>query len=141
MGPALQQSGRYGQYEGEDYLVARDGGWVLWTDRARPGFVKSAKGGFVHRIDEASGMQFVRIEHRGRYRGVDVVVKTQFGRSTLTVLSTDPRAREEGMTMSDRGEWFDSVPADDPDLTFTTIRTPVPAPWESERQGKGSTHG
>lgn len=137
----LQPPGRYGHVDDVDFKVSHEDVLVLWSREPHRGFVKSRKDGFIMPLDKASRVEFVDITHHGTYRGVFVVVKPQLRGNAVTLFSNDARAGDAGMEPSGREEWFAPVAADDPDLTFTTTRTPAPARWQTLDEWENSADG
>lgn len=70
-----------------------------------------------------------------------MVVNPPLPGPALSLFPNDARAGDVGMEPSGREEWFTSVEANDPDLTFITTRTPAPAPWQTLDESKDSTAG
>lgn len=128
MTESVQNTGIHVRLGEAEYRVISKGGWALWTDRPTPGFTKSSGNGFIRPIRPGERLNSYRITHRGTYRGIPVDVYPSNGGRVMAT-TRDARGREAGFNTLDRGEWVKLVRREDPELRFTTTRTPEPGPW------------
>lgn len=123
--------GSYAVLGGVEYrLRPRGDGWALWTDQPTAGFTPLGRREFIREIGPEEQLECHDIKHRGTYRGLIVEI---FSRNSqgLLVATREPSAGEEGFEGSDPRDPYrlKTIPQDDPDLHFSTVRTRLPMPW------------
>ena len=124
------QSGLHSRLDGVEYQVTSTFGWSLWSLAPAPGFTRRpGKTGYYHPIERNGRFPCSSISTLGSYRGVPVDVSGG-GPGGYLLSTSDDRAGNAGFSQRGRAEWIKNVALDDRDLRYSTIRTPVPPPWE-----------
>ena len=133
---AFRKNGLYAQRGSAEYrLVRQRDGWVLHTDRPEDGFTHRHDR-YVRAVAPDEHLECFTLAHTGVFHGL--VVRVDPGNAGLVQLSTrDRRALEDGFIpfgfeRREIQEYVRTVAVDDPGLSITTTRTPVPAPWTQD---------
>lgn len=129
----VMPAGLYVRIGRGEYRVIREGGWALWSASPAPGFKKSSGArGYVRPIAPQEKLECHRVSQRGTYQGLAITVYPS-SEGRVMVTTRDAKAVDLGFDTLERQEWVKIVPATDPQLRFSTTRTPTQAPWISSR--------
>lgn len=130
---SFRTNGLYAQSGSAEYrLVRQSDGWALHTDRPEDGFTRR-RDRYVRTVAPDEQLECFTLARTGLFHGL--VVRVDPGVDGHVQLSTRDRSAVDdgfipfGFERPEIQEYVRTVAVDDPDLSITTTRTRVPAPW------------
>ncbi|MET9229928.1 hypothetical protein [Lentzea sp. NPDC003310] len=128
----LPAPGRFVRYRDVDYRLQHHAGkwWISAGHAVDESFTQRDRRSFARYLAHDDVLECYDLARPGTYRGMAVVVVST-APGGYWVTTKDARAHTEGFERTDhRSPWEKQVAVDDPELRFTTTRTPVPMPWK-----------